>query len=73
MTKGDIKYIAYSWYVVSHLYLSVVIEALQYIPPPVPVLGVLGESVHVEETFHCLWSQQVVSVCRLEENTLNQY
>lgn len=61
-------------YMVSYIYLSVVIEALQYIPPPVSVLGVLGESVHVEETFHCLWSQQVVSVCRLEKkNTLNQY
>lgn len=48
-------------------YLSVVVEAFQYVPSPVSVLGVLGEPVHVEQTLHCFWSQQVVSVCRLED------
>lgn len=37
-------------------HLGVVVEALQYVPAPVSVLGVLGESVHVEEAFHRLWS-----------------
>lgn len=49
------------------LYLSVLVEALQYFPSPVSVLGVLGESVHIEETFDRLWSEQVVSVRGLEE------
>lgn len=62
-----------NWSLVSCVYLSVVIEALQYVPSPVSVLGVLSESVHVEQTFHCFWSQQVVPVCRLEDNEVNQY
>lgn len=64
-----------SWSVVSCLYLSVLIEALQYVPSPVSVLGVLSESVHVEQTFHRFWSQQVVSVCRLEDQRelVNKY
>lgn len=53
--------------VFSCLYLGVLIEVLQYFPSPVSVLGVLSESVHVEQTFYRLWSQKVVSVCRLEE------
>lgn len=57
-----------NWSGFSCVYLSVVVEALQYVPAPVSVLVVLGESVHVEEGFHCFWSQQVVSVCGLEEN-----
>ena len=55
------------------MYLSVVIEALQDVPSPVPVFGVLGKSIHIEQTLHCFWSQQVVSVCRLEDKGLYQY
>lgn len=51
----------------SCLYLSVVIEALQDVPSPVSIFVVLRESVHVEQAFHCFWSQKVVSVCRLED------
>lgn len=43
------------------------VEALQDVPAPVSVLGVLGEPEHVEQTLHRLRSQQVVSVSRLEE------
>lgn len=50
----------------SCLYLCVLIETLQHVPSPVSVLGIFGESVHVEETFHSFWSQQVVSVRRLK-------
>lgn len=39
------------------LYLCVLVEALQDVPPPVSVLGVLGESVHVEQALHGFWSQ----------------
>ncbi len=60
---------------ISCLYLSVVIEALQYVPSPVSVLGVLRESVHVKQTLHSFWSQQVVSVRRLEDKgeLVNKY
>lgn len=54
----------------SPLYLSVLIETLQDLPPPVSVLGVLGESVQVEQAFHSLWSQQVMPVCRLEHTKI---
>lgn len=54
----------------SGLYLSVLIETLQDLPPPVSVLGVLSESVQVEQAFYRLWSQQVVSVCGLEHTTI---
>lgn len=54
---------------VSILYLSVFIETLQDVPAPVSVLGVPSESVQVEKAFHSFWSQEVVSVRRLEHNT----
>jgi len=44
---------------------GVLVETLQDVPAPVPVFAVIGESVHVEQTLYCLWSQQVVSVSRL--------
>lgn len=43
------------------------VEALQNVPAPVSVFSFLSESVQVEQTLHCLWSQEIVSVCRLRE------
>lgn len=61
------KSLKWNWITLtSGLYLSVLIETLQDLPPPVSVLGVLSESVQVEQAFYRLWSQQVVSVCGLE-------
>lgn len=49
--------------------LSVLVKVLENLIAPVLVLVVLGEPVQVEETLHRLWSQEVVSVCKLSENT----
>lgn len=48
------------------------IETLQDVPSPVLILAVLSESVQVEKAFYSFWSQEVVSVCRLEHKTINQ-
>lgn len=57
---------------VSSLYLSVFLKTLQDVPSPVSILAVLSESVEVEKAFYSFWSQEVVSVCRLEHRTINQ-
>lgn len=36
---------------------GVLVETLQYVPTPVPVFAVVGESVHVEQTLNGLRSQ----------------
>lgn len=57
---------------VRSLYLGVFIKTLQDVPSPVSILGFLCESVQVEKAFYRFWSQEVVSVCRLEHRTINQ-
>lgn len=45
---------------------GVLVEALQDLPSPVPVLDVVGVSVHVEEALHRLRAQEVVPISRLQ-------
>lgn len=47
--------------------LGVLVKVLENLPTPGLVLVVLGEPVQVEETLHCLWSQEVVSICKLSQ------
>lgn len=47
--------------------LGVLLKVLENLIAPVLVLGVFGEPVQVEETLHRLWSQEVMSVCKLSE------
>lgn len=44
-------------YFVDLTHSGVIVETLQYVPAPVPVFAVLGESVHVEQTLNGLRSQ----------------
>lgn len=41
---------------------SVLLKCLEDVPAPLTVLLLLGESVHVEERFHSLWSEEVVTI-----------
>lgn len=45
--------------------LGVFVEVLEDLKAPVLVHGVLGQPVQVEQTLHCFWTQEVVSVCKL--------
>lgn len=46
-------------------YLGEFVKVLENLPAPVLVFVILSEPVQVKETFHRLWSQEVVSVCKL--------
>lgn len=45
--------------------LGVLVKVLENLPAPVLVPVILREPVQVEETLYGLWSQEVVSVCKL--------
>ena len=57
---------------------SVLLKCLEDVPAPLTVLLLLGESVHVKERFHSLWSEEVVTikslaVVRKEVHTVMQH
>lgn len=62
-------FLSYYWYNnrIHFTDLGVLVKVLKNLKAPVLVLLVFGKPVQVEETLYCLWSQEVVSVCKLSK------